>query len=414
MPFLFSLSKALTLSFLLAAFGDTVLLFFTGGKIHLKRFLPERFSNGDENPVIFHLESSYRFSTNVELLDELASEFQIRDLNLSFHLSAGESIQKEYIVVPKKRGEYHFGKTNAIVSTKIGLVSRRIVQGEKSMVKVYPSFLNLDKYELMAISQNLKLSGQKRMRRIGQSTEFDHIKEYVIGDDPRHINWKASAKRSDLMVNHYVDEKSQSIYCIVDKGRPMKMPFEGMTLLDYSINASLILSNVAMKRGDRAGLVTFQHKPETFVSAQKRALQINFLLETLYNQDTQFNEHDFSSLYWYLQQKIKQRSLLLLYTNFESTYTLERQLPYLKLINKHHLLLLVFFRNTELKKVINEPAGRTIDVYNKSIAKQIEEEKRNINSILLKNGILSLYTSPENLNVDVINKYIEIKTKRLF
>lgn len=379
----------------------------------LERQLPERFSNGDENEVTFHLLSSYKFPIHTNLVDEIPPQFQKRDLKLPMDLSPGNQVIKSYELRPTERGEYTFGKTNTLSTTILKLITRRQVFGEPQMVKVYPSFLNLYKYELAAISQNLRMSGQKRMRRIGQSTEFDHIKEYVLGDDPRHINWKASARKTDLMVNHYIDEKSQPIYSVIDKGRPMKMPFEGMTLLDYSVNASLVLSNVAIKKGDRAGLITFQHKPQTFIPAQKRNLQINYLLETLYNQETQFNEHDFATLYWYIQQKVKQRSLLLMYTNFESIYALERQLPYLKLINKHHLLLLIFFKNTELDKVMDESTNATIDVYNKSIAKQISNEKQNIQSVLTHNGILSLYTSPEHLNTNVINKYIEIKTKRL-
>lgn len=412
-PFLFSLGKGLTLAFFGITIVDITLLFWSRGKIVLERYLSDRFSNGDENEVALNMVNQYAFSVELEVLDEIPAQFQKRDLSLKFALKSGKSISKSYFLRPIKRGEYSFGKTNVLISSGVGFITRRFTFGEEKIVKVYPSFLNLDKYELSAISQTLKLSGQKRMRKIGQSTEFDHIKEYVTGDDPRHINWKASARSSHLMLNHYVDEKSQPIYSVIDKGRPMQMPFEGMTLLDYSINASLVLSNVAIKKGDRAGLITFQHKPETFVPAQKRNLQINYLLETLYNQETKFNEPDFATLYWYLMQKVKQRSLLLLYTNFESIYSLERQLPYLKLINKHHLLLLVFFKNTELDKVIYEPTESTIDVYNKSIAKQISDEKANIQRVLLQNGILSLYTSPQNLNTDVINKYIEIKTKRL-
>ncbi len=412
-PFVFSLTKGLTLAFLLLTLTDCILLFWSGGRIILDRELPERFSNGDQNEVVFHLINGYNFPVQTNLIDEIPEKFQIRDLKIQMNLQPGKQVMKRYLLRPTERGEYVFGKTNTLSTTILGLIIRRLVFGKPQMVKVYPSFLNLHQYELAAISQNLRISGQKRMRRIGQSTEFDHIKEYVLGDDPRHINWKASARKTELMVNHYIDEKSQPIYSVIDKGRPMKMPFEGMTLLDYSINASLVLSNIAIKKGDRAGLITFQHKPQTFIPAQKRNLQINYLLETLYNQETQFNEHDFATLYWYIQQKVKQRSLLLMYTNFESIYTLERQLPYLKLINKHHLLLLIFFRNTELNKVIDEPTNSTIDVYNKSIAKQIEDEKQNIQSVLTHNGILSLYTSPENLNTNVINKYIEIKTKRL-
>ncbi|MEQ9468310.1 MAG: DUF58 domain-containing protein [Ekhidna sp.] len=411
--FVFSLAKGLTLSLLVLALADIILLFFSNGRIVLERFLPDRFSNADENEVSFSILNNYGLEMDLTILDELPAQFQIRDSEIRLNLKSGKQTYVTYSLRPAQRGEYHFGKTNVLVNSPLKLITRRFRFGVEHVVKVYPSFLNLEKYELSAISQSLKLSGQKRMKRIGQSTEFDHIKDYVIGDDPRHINWKASARGRGLMVNHYVDEKSQPIYSVIDKGRPMRMPFEGMTLLDYSINASLVLSNVAIKRGDRAGLVTFQHKPETFVSAQKRNLQINYLLETLYNQETQFNEPDFASLYWFLMQKIKQRSLLLLYTNFESIYTLERQLPYLKMINRHHLLLLVFFRNTELDKVIDAPSNTTIDIYNKSIAKQIADEKANIQKVLFQNGIISLYTRPQNLNTDVINKYIEIKTKRL-
>ncbi|MEQ9404031.1 MAG: DUF58 domain-containing protein [Cyclobacteriaceae bacterium] len=412
-PAIFSLAKGLTLVFLLLAITDIILLFFSGGKIVLERYLPERFSNGDQNDVSFTILNSFQFRTGIRILDEIPANFQQRNLELSFSMNPGKQLSKSYVLRPVERGEYHFGKTNVLINTRLNLIARRQIFGKEAMVKVYPSFLNLDKYELAAISQNLQMSGQKRMRRIGQSTEFDHIKEYVVGDDPRHINWKASARRTDLMLNHYVDEKSQPVYSVIDKGRPMKMPFNEMTLLDYSVNASLVLSNIAIRKGDRAGLITFQHKPQTFIPAQKRNLQINYLLETLYNQQTQFNEHDFATLYWFIRQKVKQRSLLLLYTNFESSYSLERQLPYLKLINKHHLLVLIFFRNTELDKVIEETSNSTLDVYNKSIAKQIIDEKQNIRSVLTQNGILSVYTSPENLNTDVINKYIEIKTKRL-
>lgn len=412
-PFLFSLGKGLTLVFFVITMLDISLLFFSRGKIILERNLPDRFSNGDENQVSINISNQFSFRVAVEVRDEIPPQFQKRDLRLDTSLKSGERIVKSYSLRPVERGEYVFGKTNALLNTGVGLITRRSIFEKDKIVKVYPSFLNLEKYELSAISQTLKLSGQKRMKKIGQSTEFDHIKEYVLGDDPRHINWKASARSTDLMLNHFVDEKSQPIYSVIDKGRPMKMPFGGMTLLDYSINASLVLSSVAIRKGDRAGLVTFQHKPEAFIPAQKRNLQINYLLETLYNQKTQFNEPDFATLYWYLMQKVKQRSLLLMYTNFESIYTLERQLPYLKLINKHHLLLLIVFKNTELDKVIEEPVQSTIDVYNKSIAHQISDEKSSIQKVLLQNGILSLYTSPENLNVDVVNKYIEIKTKRL-
>lgn len=398
--------------FLLAIVADVYFLFYSG-RIDLQRSVPERFSNGDQNEIEIQVVSRYAIEVFCQVLDELPEQFQYRDFTFDLTASPEKILIKRYQLEPKERGEYWFGKTNVLISSPLRLVQRRQVFGDSEMVKVYPSFLNIKKYELAAISQNLTMGGQKRMRKVGQSQEFDHIKEYVLGDDPRHINWSATARSTTMMVNHYIDERSQPVYCVIDKGRAMKMPFEGMTLLDYSINASLILSNVALKKGDRAGLITFQHRPETLVPAQRKNLQVNLLLEALYNQKTEFNETDFGSLYSFCSGKLNQRSLLLMFTNFESIYSLERQLPFLKLINKQHLLLVIFFKNSELEEMLDEEAKNLRDVYDQTIAKQLMDEKLAIRTKLHQNGIMSLYTRPEHLKVDVINKYIEIKTKRL-
>jgi uncharacterized protein (DUF58 family) len=94
--------------------------------------------------------------------------------------------------------------------------------------------------------------------------EFEQIKEYVSGDDIRTLNWKASARKGGLMINNFMEEKSQQVYCIIDKGRLMKMPFDGLTLLDYAINTCLVLSNVCLRKQDRVGVITFQIRPMPF------------------------------------------------------------------------------------------------------------------------------------------------------
>ena len=151
-----------------------------------------------------------------------------------------------YEVKPQERGEYNFGHINFFANGPLRMIQRRFVLGEEQTVKVYPSYIQMRKYQLLAIGNRLQETGVKRMRRLGHSMEFEQIKEYVRGDDYRTINWKATARKGDLMVNNYTDERSQQIYCLINKGRVMKMPFEGMTLLDYAINASLVLSSVAL------------------------------------------------------------------------------------------------------------------------------------------------------------------------
>ncbi len=200
----------------------------------------------------------------------------------------------------------------------------------RQTVKVYPSYIQMRRYQLLAVSNRLQEAGVKRIRKLGHSMEFEQIKEYVRGDDFRTINWKATARKDGLMVNNYTDERSQQIYCMINKGRVMKMPFGGMTLLDYAINASLVLSNVALVKQDKAGLITFAENLDAFVLADKKTTQMNLLLETLYKQQTHFLESDFEKLFSVIRNRISNRSLLILFTNFESLESLQREMPALK------------------------------------------------------------------------------------
>ena len=383
------------------------------GSIDIRRVCNERFSNGDENEVQIELQSHYDMTVYVEIRDEAPVQFQLRDFKFGIELEKEDAKSLNYQLRPTERGVYQFGYANALVTTSVGFFIRKIKGAAPEEVKVYPSFIKMHQYELMAISQNLTMQGQKLIRRVGNSKEFDTIKDYVMGDDPRNINWSATARRGHLMTNHYIDERSQNIYCLIDKSRSMRMPFEGMTLLDYSINASLVISDIAMKKGDQAGLITFEHKIDTTIKANHRGAQIYQIMEALYHQKTSFNEVDIASVYTHAVKNVNQRSLMLMFTNFESIHSLNRQLPYLKLINRKHLLIVVYFRNTEVDKLLVDKANSTREIYDQAIGRQMLEEKLLIRDELSRAGILSLYTTPQNLNVDVINKYIEVKAKRM-
>lgn len=267
------------------------------------------------------------------------------------------------------------------------------------------------KYELMAISNRLTEVGIKRIRRIGQNMEFELIKEYVRGDDFRTINWRATARKNSLMVNHYQDERSQQVYSLIDKGRVMEMPFNGLSLLDYAINASLVISNIAIKKSDKAGLITFQHKVSNTVPASKQSRQMSVILDVLYNQKTAYRETDFASLFSHVRRKITQRSLLLLFTNFESVYSLQRQLPYLQKLADQHLLVVIFFENSELTNVLDTPADTLKEIYHKAVAEKFSYDKKLIVKELNRHGIQAVLTAPEHLTVNTINKYLELKSR---
>lgn len=381
--------------------------------VHAKRNTPDKLSNGDQNDISISLENHYTFPVKLTVIDEIPFQFQVRDSFVEVSLQPAGQNTIQYSLRPTKRGEYNFGSVNVFVSSPLGFARRRFRFSQNAVVPVYPSYIQLRKYELLAISNRLTDAGIKQIRRIGQSMEFEHIRRYVRGDDYRLVNWKASARTGDLMVNNFTDEKAQHIYSVIDKGRVMKMPFEEMSLLDHAINSSLILSNVAILKQDKAGIITFASKIGSVLPADRKSSQMHTILELLYAEKTNYTESNYELLHATVRSKLPQRSLLLLYTNFETVSSLERQLPYLRSIAKQHLLVVIFFENTELRSLLESPATTTEEIYLKTIAEKFAYEKRLIVKELERFGIQAVLTPPKELTVNTINKYLELKARRM-
>ena len=410
-PSFYQIGTLILLLLGMAVLVDALLIYSKKKGTIAERITTERFSIGDLNKVVLHIHNQYPFPVNVGVIDELPAQFQERKWLRKARIERNAEWKLEYLLKPTTRGEYFFGNINIYVHAPLQLVKRHYTIPAEQTVKVYPSYIQMRRYQLLAVSNRLQQAGVKRIRRVGHSMEFEQIKEYVRGDDYRTINWKATGRKASLMVNNYTDERSQQIYCLINKGRVMKMPFDGLTLLDYAINASLVLSNVALVKQDRAGLITFAENLDTFILADKKTTQMNLVLEALYRQKTQFLEPDFEKLFSVIRNRITNRSLLVLFTNFESLESLQREMPALKRIAHYHLLLVVFFENTELKSVVEKKATTLEDIYIKTIAEKFAFEKRLMVKELHKNGIPSILTAPQNLTVNTVNKYLELKTR---
>lgn len=408
---MFIVAQILFWLFILTTFIDIFILYSDKKGIETERKLPEKFSNGDENGIQISIKNNYRLPIEINIIDEIPFQFQKRNFSIIRKIESLSRIDLEYYLRPVKRGVYEYGKLNVYVKSPLKLVSKRYIASENAQIAVYPSFIQLRKYDLMAFSNQFQEFGLKKIRRIGHTMEFEQIKEYVQGDDIRTINWKATSKKRTLMVNQYQDEKSQPVYQVIDTGRAMQMPFLEMSLLDYAINSTLALSNIIIKKNDKAGMFTFSRKVDNYVGAERRAGHMHLLMEKLYHIQTNFTESDFSRLFIDIKTLVKQRSLIMLYTNFETMDALKRQMPYLKGISKNHLLIVIFFDNTELNRLINKKSKTVQEVYDKVTAEKFAFEKRLIVRELQKHGIQSILTQPENLTIDSINKYLELKAR---
>ena len=412
-PFLFTLANLLLVLLGIAILLDAVLLFGQRNALLAHRQMAERFSLGDNNKVLLVITNGFGFKVDLIVVDEIPFQFQQRNWERNTELEKNEIHKLAYYLKPTERGTFEFGNINLFAKGPLKLIKRRFIFPVSQSIIVYPSYLQMRRYQLLATSNHLQEAGMKRIRKLGHSMEFEQIKDYVRGDDYRTINWKATARKRDLMVNSFTDERSQQVYCVINKGRLMKMPFDGMSLLDYAINASLVLSNVVISKQDKAGLITFAEKTDTFIQADKKVTQMNLLMEKLYRQQTNFLEADYEGLYSVLRNRVSHRSLLVLFTNFETLEGLERELPSLRMMAKYHLLLVVIFENTEVEKLVHSGATTIEEIYIKTIAEKYAHEKKLIVKELRKNGIISILSVPSKLTINTLNKYLELKGRNL-
>lgn len=409
--FLFPFAKLLLLMLIAISVVDFILVQLLLNKIECKRIAPAVLPLGDEQTITIEVNNNQNTMVRAEVVDELPIEFQNRNFSFSFYLPAQDTKTIQYKVRPLTRGAYIFGNCNVFISSLIGLIQNKIVFEIQESIPVYPSSIQVKKHELLLFNKLHAFQGVKKMRKIGHSYEFEQIKNYTSGDDIRTINWKATSRRNQLMINQFGDEKSQQVYSILDKSRAMNMPFNGLSLLDYAINTTLVISNTAIHKDDKAGILTFNEKIGNFTKASKAQGQLKVISETLYKEAESNYEANYELLYNAVTRLIKQRSLIILYTNFESYFTLERYLPILRKINRSHLLLVVVFKNTEIERYSYEKADDTLDIYHKTIGKKFLYEKEMMVKELAKYGIQSILTAPEELSTQTINKYLEFKAK---
>lgn len=410
-PILKNIALIILISLLCLTVLDILLLFSSKAPISITRNLQSRMNLGDQNLIEISLKNNSWQALRIKLFEGMPTEMQYRKALFTGLVFPNKEKTIAYHFVPKTRGEFEFTSPMIVIQSSFVLLSRKFTLELENKVHVYPSVEQMKKYELMVFHQQKTSQGIKKIRRIGNNSEFEQIKNYVQGDEVKSINWKATSRRFELMVNQYQEEKSQNVYCIIDKSRNMQLEFEQMNLLDHSINACLNFANIAIKNGDKFGLLSYSDKMGTELQAKSSKTHLTKVYEALYNQQTEFQEPNFELLYQSIQRGITSRSLLVLFTNFQTEFALKRALPMLKRINQRHLLVLVFFENSILQADAFQSIQKTNDIYTVAVAEKMVNIKSKMMMELRKNNIQTILTTPEHLSIQTINKYLELKAK---
>ncbi len=380
-------------------------------EIKIKRIIGDKLSLGVENDVIFEIENKSPKTVKIQIKDEYPQKFSVNKKTLKTKIKGYQKIQISYKTTPYKRGEYTFGKTSIRLTGALQIIGRQFTLQWEKKVAVYPNLKEITHYRLLARKGHLPEAGLKPSKIYGIGTEFEYLREYQPDDEYRKINWKATARRGRLITSQYQTERSQNLIILIDAGRMMASMVGNMTKMDYAINATLLLSYVAIEKGDKVGLMVFSDEIKVFLPPKGTKKQIQTIVEALYKAEPKLVESDYRKAIEYMTLKNRKRSLVVLFTDLIDLNVSKALITYSKAFYPRHLPLCVTITDPNLLKTAEKYPQNITDLYKKAVAEDLIFHRQQVKSALHRFGVLTIDVPPNKLTPHLITQYLSIKSK---
>jgi uncharacterized protein (DUF58 family) len=318
-----------------------------------------------------------------------------------------------YHVTPRSRGRFTFGDLYARVTQAPGLSVRQVRIPAAEEVRIYPDLREVARYEVMARRSRLEDMGVHRSRLAGRGAEFERIRDYTPDDEYRQIDWKATARRNRPMTRVYEVERSQNVFLVIDAGRMMAGRVGALSKVDYAVNAALMLAHVALKAGDRVGLMIVSDSVDAYLPLGKGAAQFRQCLELLYGVEARLCHVDYRGALEQIAIRCKRRSLVVFFTDLVDEDTSAELVSYLRLLRPTHLPLCVTLQDEQVVLASRRPTETATQMYQRTVALDLLTERRRVLDSLQRQGAVVLDSAPEELSVGVVNRYLELKYRQL-
>jgi uncharacterized protein (DUF58 family) len=381
------------------------------GVITLERRMGPRMAIGEREPVTIRAQSSAARDLRVEVRDEPPQPFSSESRLLTLFVPAHGRVQGTYWVMPPARGDYTFTGFTARVVGPLGLVRRQWRVPHPTGVQVYPNYRLPARMELLGRRSHLLRTGLHSLRRRDQGRTFESLRDYVQGDDTRHIDWKATARRNKPIVREYEVERHQNILLMLDAGRMMTAAVGSLTKLDCAVNAALLVTHTAITHGDKVGLLVFAEEVLAYLPPRAGRRQIGRVLEALYGIQPSLIEPDYGAAFRYLATRRLQRALILVFTDLVDARASARLLRHVAALMPHHLALLAAIADPALERYAREDPDSVDTVYRQAVARDLLEDRAEALRAVTARGGLALDVPPDGLNLAVVNQYLEVKRR---
>lgn len=413
MPGAWTLTLAYNLGLFALAALDVVLA-ENPTRFRVSRRHEARFAMGAENRVTVRINNDSNRRVTLAAKDEYPNGMDLltpREARLT--LAARRSRSFSYHLLPTARGQYEFGDTAIRYLGPLGLVWRQTSYPTAGGVRVYPDIREAKKNELYAHRNRRPEPGLRRMRMRGQGREFESLREFVVGDEIRHISWPATARRGKLITRQYMIERSQNIVVLLDTGRLMTARIGKLTKLDHAINAALSIAYVAASGGDNIGLVAFSRRVISYLPPHRGRDQISRFMDALYNLEPQLIEPSYARAFNFFNSNCRRRALVVILTDLVDQDASSELLAHAARLVPRHLPLIVSIGDRDLREMVRAHPATVADVYKQGVAEEILRQREEALSRIHRSGGLALDVPAGRLALDLVNKYLEVKERGL-
>ena len=398
---------------LLAAIIDARASVWPAG-VSLEREFGGRFAVGAETEVHVRVTNATPRSMKLLVKDEYPPQMRLTGTREGrLHVEAQTAAALVYVLTPPRRGRFEFGLIAVRYLSRLGLVWREALLGEPVAVKVYPNMRRAREAELKALGARSLVSAHRKTSWRGEGREFESLRDYVRGDELRHISWSATARRGKLVTRQYQIERDQTILVAIDAGRLMTARIEQETKLDSAVHATLALMSAAARGGDNAGIVVFGRRIKTFLPPKRGSEHMDAALEALHAVEPEMIEPSYSRAFEFIAANCKRRSLVVLLTDLVDEEGSKDLLTSLRLLRPRHLPLVVTIGDRDLKEVVRQTPATTHDLFTQSVAEEIIHQREAALRLVESQGGLALDVTAAALAPALLEKYLQVKERGL-
>jgi uncharacterized protein (DUF58 family) len=384
------------------------------GRLRVARHMGKVCSLDEPQDVELVVENTGRAARSMRLRDDVPDEFTADPAAFDLAVPGRRQAVLSYRFVPKRRGTYVFEQVDALVASRLGLWRAQCSWPLRTEVRVYPDIHQVARFTMLARRDRLSTMGVRRSRRLGTDNEFERLREYIEGDDPRHIDWRATARRRKLTCRAFQLNQSQRIMFLIDCGRLMAGDTgDGLSPLDHAFNAMLLLAHVALIRGDQVGMLAFSDRIRAYVAPGGGPRRINRLVHSVHNVFPELVEPRYDRAFIELEKRCRKRSLVVLMTNLFDDLSAQLAGEYLRNLTGRHLPLGVFLRDHDLFAVADRAAGDGPSLYSGAAAASLLNWRERVLVGLRLRGVLTLDVFPEEMTAVLVNRYLDIKARHL-